>query len=182
MGIQMQDNRMLHRLEVVFRWLGYFMLGSTLFIVFSAIQQFARTDIVMADGITPANTDLFFFLPHVIGLIRHLTQAFFLLLVAQIFSLLMNSAEKKYDYGDRLMIVTSIGFLLQGAVGFISWVELGNSSNPIENLERAGGYYYMVAYVLSGFSQLLTPTLYAVTIFVLYRHFVRMVNFESEVV
>jgi uncharacterized membrane protein len=182
MGVAVKNRKMLSRLEQVFRWLGYYLLASAAFAIVWSIREFARTDIVLADGITPANTDPFFILPQITTLVTYITQAFFVLLVGQVFALLLNGSEKLYERGDRLMIVTTIGFVLQGVSSFTNWIHNAYEWDPLGKFHDPGGNYYLAYFVMSGFSQLLTPILYAVTIFVLYRHFVQMVSFESEVV
>ncbi|MBK7844190.1 MAG: hypothetical protein IPJ71_10920 [Bdellovibrionales bacterium] len=177
----MKDSKIIARLETIFKWLGYLMLAAAVFAIFTTAKEFARTDIVMPDGVTPANTDIFYLMPQVTNLIVFLTQAFFVLLVSHVFSLIRGGTEKHYQYGQRLMTVTCVGFVLHGLLSFGSWVHTMLTLPPSNTFSGSMQYLMTVSYCVSALGRLM-PVLYAITIFVLYRHFVKMVTFESEVV
>ncbi len=110
-----------------------------------------------------------------------LTQAFFVLLVSHVFALLRGWSEERYHFGDRLMLVTCAGFTLQGILGFVGYVYTIINFKMTDAYGNMNPFYMNVSYAVSALSELM-PVLYALTILVLYRHFVQMVSFESEVV
>lgn len=177
----MNSTKMIERLENIFKWLGYLMLASTVFVIFTTAKEFARTDIVMPDGITPANADIFYVMPQLTNLVVYMTQAFFVLLVSHVFSLIRGGVEKRYEYGQRLMMVTCFGFALHGVMSFGSWIHTMATLPPSNAFSGSMQFLMAASYCVSALGQLM-PVLYAITIFVLYRHFVKMVTFESEVV
>ena len=176
----MKNADLVAKLELTFKWLGYLFFVGTLFGIYTSIKRFTHMDFVQHDGVTPANTELVHVLPQVRVLVDLMTNGFFLLLVSHVFSLIRGGSEHTHQYGFRLMTVTCVGFVLQALIGFSSAI-YALVKFPKDALNATLDYLLFATSFLTSLGYLI-PILYALTIFVLYRHFVGMIKFESEVV
>lgn len=101
--------------------------------------------------------------------------AFFLFLVSAVLGMIFHRAPVKTQQTERFLILTCIGFIGESVFGF--------SGRLIDQIRLFGEWDIMTSFLYSlGFISDLVGIVYAITIFVVYRHFSQLVKFESEVV
>jgi hypothetical protein len=108
-------------------------------------------------------------------------QAFFAFLVSAVLGMIFHRAPVRTQQTERFLILTCIGFVGEGIIGVISWVQLLYELFSHTSFSGIIGWLSMGTYLLN-FVQSLSSFLYAATIYILYKHFSRMVTFESEVI
>jgi hypothetical protein len=112
-----------------------------------------------------------------------LANAFLAFLVAAVFRMIEKQAPVRNETAKRLMIVCFLSYMASA---------ICDVSSFINKLRNEPGYWqwpnfkgfdwlFFIPFTSSPFISLFIPVLYAVTIFVLFTHFTRMVTFESEV-
>lgn len=136
----------------------------------------------------PASNDLiqwpkheFLFLKQVRVLFTSLGQAFFAFLVSSIFDMIFHRAPVKRQQTESFLILACIGFVGEGLLGMISWVQSAFYIFPTFGNSTGLDILSALSYLLSLFPNLIS-FVYAITIYVLFKHFSQMVTFESEVV
>jgi hypothetical protein len=104
-----------------------------------------------------------------------LAQAFFAFMMSSIFGMMFHGRPIHRERTDRFMILTCLGFVGEGVIGIISWVQLLITQLPHSD------WLVETSYFFGGLSSL-APFLYAVSIYLLYRHYSKLITFESEVI
>lgn len=107
-------------------------------------------------------------------------QAFFAFLVSSIFGMIFQRAPARTEQTEIFLKLTCIGFAGDGILGLISWIRSAFYIFP-QTMKSGWEILSGLSYLLSVFS-ILISFVYAITIYVLYRHFSQLVTFESEVV
>jgi hypothetical protein len=120
----------------------------------------------------------FHFLKQVRLLFSSVGQAFFAFLVSSIFKMIFHRAPARSQQTRAFLTLTCIGFAAEGLFGLITWIQIATYMLGQSN---AWGPLSVISYLLSLFPSLVS-FIYAVTIYVLYEHFSKLVTFESEVI
>lgn len=123
----------------------------------------------------------FYFLKQMRILFSSLGQAFFAFLVSSIFDMIFHRAPVRRQQTESFLIITCIGFVGEGLLGSISWAQSVLYIFPTFAKSTGPDLLSALSYLLSLFPNLIS-FVYAITIYVLFRHFSQMVTFESEVV
>jgi len=106
-----------------------------------------------------------------------IANAFFAFLMSSVFAMIFQRTPPSAQ-AERFLILTCAGFVGEGLLTLYNWItglshlQFGNESWQIMTV---------MAYVLSVFTPLMS-FIFAMTIYVLYKHFTRLITFESEVV
>ncbi len=101
--------------------------------------------------------------------------AFFLFLVSAVLGMIFHRSPVKTQQTERFLILTCIGFIGEGVFGF--------SGRVIDLIRLFGEWDIMTSLLYSlGLISDLIGIVYAITIYIVYRHFSQLVKFESEVV
>lgn len=114
-------------------------------------------------------------------LFSSLAQAFFAFLVSAVFDMIFHRAPVRSQQTERFLILTCIGFCGEGLFGIILWAQSAFYILPQYDFSSDLGILSVTTYFLSIFSNLIS-FVYALTIYILFRHFSKMVTFEAEVV
>jgi len=102
-----------------------------------------------------------------------LASAFLAFLVAAVVRMIQRESPAGNETARRVMIVCCLSYAASALVRIHVL-----ASSPIIAPQVAKGFGWMLTYSLTA---VLSPILYAASIYVLYTHFTRMVEFESEV-
>lgn len=113
-----------------------------------------------------------------------LAQAFFAFLISSVFGMVFHKAPVKQQQTEVFLKLTCIGFIGEGVMGLVVWgysiVGLFTVEAPSVDANIFQTLFHILS-VLQIFPNFI-PLVYAIAVYVLYRHFSRMVLFESEVV
>lgn len=123
----------------------------------------------------------FYFLKSARLLFSSIAQAFFAFLVSAVFDMAFKRAPVRAQQAVSFLLLTCIGFCGEGLLSVIAWAQSLFYILPQSDFSSGFGVLSAATYLLSIFSSLI-PFVYAVTIYILYRHFSKMVSFEAEVV
>jgi magnesium-transporting ATPase (P-type) len=123
----------------------------------------------------------FSFLEQMRILFSSIGQAFFAFLVSAIFDMIFHRAPVGSQRTERFLVLTCVGFVGEGLLGLVLWGQVGIQIVPQFEMSTSLGLISVFNYLLSLFPNLIS-FVYAITIYVLYKHFSQMVAFESEVV
>lgn len=123
------------------------------------------------------------------GLVVDLTQAFFAFFMSAVFGMIFHRQPVGSQRAERFLIITCCGFVLESLIRVYSTVEFAIRQgllcnlveNPILNCGPLANTLQIVSH-MTVLASALSPLLFAITIYVLFRHFTRMVTFEAEVV
>ena len=156
--------------------LAWFLISSVLVGIWSRVVGYgqAQNDLtgymgVMAGEFNVENTFS--------SLFSGLGNAFFAFLIAAVVRMILKKAPVAIEYANRLMIVCCL-FYLAGAL--IRFYDLIHGLLLTRRLVPGFVWGMLAPYPLLAIPAI-TPLLYAASIYVLYRHFTDMVQFESEV-
>ncbi len=177
----MKDKRLLTGLQKLFWIAGWAMIALTIFGAVATIQSSSHE--VQIDGVTPAMRDFFFVLSKFRVLVNGIAEAFFALLVSTVFGMIVSGQSAKTDQSNRFLLLTCWGLVGQSFLSLISVIHTV-VQYPFMGLNNPSFYIKFMSVLgnVMSAAQSLVPILYAVTIYVLYRHFTRMVTFEAEVI
>jgi hypothetical protein len=113
------------------------------------------------------------------ALLSSVGAAFFAFLMSAVFGMLFHRAPVESQKAEAFLVLCCLGFAGEGVVRIVSWgLWLRYASF---DLSSALGWLSVSSTLLS-LCMHLVSLVYAITIYVLYRHFYRLVSFESEVV
>jgi hypothetical protein len=161
----------IRRLEIIFLTLGW----ASLTIAILNIYNSMRAMMGPRSPFEQLLSDHEVFLIQFKFLMGSLGDAFFAFLLSS--ALFMIRHQKPVDSKkiDLFLKITCFGFLVEGLLGILGWI---NSSKPQESFGQ-------ISYWFVYFAQL-TPSLmsclYAVTLYILFQHFFKLITFKSEVV
>lgn len=168
------------RLQIVFWVLGWATLALTLMkIGMSAFQHFqpaAEFEIIPRAP--------FIFLLELQKLFSGIGEAFFAFLVSAVFGMVYHRKPIGTQRNERFLLLACVGFLAESLLGALHMIRLGFQIIP-DALNSNSGTEYIASQIISYFlffAPSILSSLYAITIFVLFRHFAQLVTFESEVV
>src|SRR5690606_37844090 len=102
-------------------------------------------------------------------------------LVSAVFGMAFKRAPVCAHQTESFLLLACIGFCGEGLIGIIGWVQSAFHFFPTYDYSSGLGIFSAATNLLSIFSNLV-PFVYAVTIYILYRHFSKMITFEAEVV
>ena len=108
-------------------------------------------------------------------LMGSLGDAFFAFLLSSALFMIRNQKPVDSKKIDLFLKMTCFGFLVEGLLGTLGWI---NSSKPQES-------YGQISYWFVYFAQLtpaLMTCLYAITLYILFHHFFKLISFKSEVI
>lgn len=114
-------------------------------------------------------------------LVSTMGQAFFAFLVSSIFGMVFHRAPIKKQQTEAFLTLTCFGFIGEGIFGIIDWIQFGVLVLPNFDLSTSLGWMSIFNHLLNIFPNIIS-FVYAITIFILFRHFTNLVTFESEVV
>ena len=167
----MEHSRLTGRLSRLFWWLGHLTMFGVLFTLIN------RT-IGYWGQLGGQNGFLYQFnlLPECRSIVTSLADGFFLYLVSAVFLIIRHRRPVQMQRAERIMQACCALYTISAAIGFVLlclWIRT----------QFAGGMNWYWAAATGFMTRLgsLTPFLYAVSIYYLYRHFAGLVEFESEV-
>lgn len=113
--------------------------------------------------------------------VKGMSAGFFCLLVSSVLKMISEGKGAK-NFDRRLLKAVCIWFLADGVLGVWSWILnlsyiWGTASS--DSLGITG--LNLLTMLISGFDKVM-PFLFALTIYILHRHFSKMISFESQVV
>jgi hypothetical protein len=129
----------------------------------------------MSESIIQMPKREFFFLNQTRVLFSSLGQAFFAFLISSVFGMILQKAPVRMQQAGKFLRLACIGFIGEGILNLMGWARIGFVL-PMEL-----DVLTLLTYALSVFP-VLNSFVYAITIYVLFKHFSQMVTFESEVV
>lgn len=108
----------------------------------------------------------------------------FAFLMSTVFGLLGDRQAVDLERGNRFLKITVIAFALEALYGEVLWFKVHSQHSWSCSGSLCDWEVQLLNLVspLTTFLTNLTPALFAVTIYILYRHFTRMVEFEAGVV
>lgn len=181
----MSDVKLISGLQKVFWVVGWASLVITAAGMAGTVYFHMKINFDTATGTIPGWSDTFYLLPQFKILVSGVTDAFFAFLVSSVFGMIFHRRPVDIPRSERFLLITCIGFALEAAISFFGWAEyLVRTANLQCSGEQCELWFRAVAagsYALNAISAL-SPLLYSITIYVLFRHFASMVTFESEVV
>ena len=108
---------------------------------------------------------------------------FFSFLIASVFRMIRIGRVVDLERSERFLKLACIGFVGTGLLSLVPW--LSNARLTVGALFSDGSFaaniWNLVSMVIATFT-CLVPFMYAITLYVLFRHFSGMVKFQSEVV
>jgi len=168
----MDHSRLTGRLSGLFRWLGHLTMFGVLFTIANRALGYLG-QLYGQDGFIIQ----FNLLQECRSIANSLADGFFLYLVSAVFLIIRHKRPVQMRRTERVMQACCALYTLSAAIGFVLlllWIRT----------QFSGGMNWYWAAVTGFMARLgsLTPFLYAVSIYFLYRHFAGLVEFESEVV
>jgi hypothetical protein len=172
MEASMDQNRLAGRLSRIFWWLGHLAMLGVLFTLANRASGYLG-QLGGQNGFVYQ----FSLLQECRSVITSLADGFFLYLVSSVFQMIQHRRPIHMQRTGRIMQACCALYTVSAAVGFLLLCIL------IKELSSDGLHWYWAAATgLMTRLSALTPFLYAVSIYFLYRHFAGLVEFESEVV
>lgn len=129
----------------------------------------------------PWPKEQFSFLMQVQTLFSSLAQAFFAFLVSSVFDMIFHRKPAKPKQTESFLLLTCLGFVGSGVVGLIWWIQSAFTLLPGFDTSSGLGLLSIFNYFLGLFPSLMA-FVYAITVYVLFKHFSQLVAFESEVI
>lgn len=172
------DLKIIGRLQKIFWVIGWSVLVLTGLIIGLEIYEFFRP--VPESGFVWPKRE-FNLLVSIKLLFSSLAQAFFAFLVSAVFEMVFHRAPVRPQQAETFMRLTCLGFVGEGAVGVISWIISTVQSFSTFDVSTGPGILMTTTSLLSIFPSLIL-FVYAISIYVLFRHFSQMVSFEATVV
>jgi hypothetical protein len=106
-----------------------------------------------------------------------LANVFLAFLMAAVIRMIEKRAPIGIEYANRLMLVCCCSYLANALIQFHNLIQ-----SFFATLKLLGRFYFLsIPTEIAMAVPMIAPVLYAASIFVLYRHFTTMVEFESEV-
>lgn len=126
----------------------------------------------------------FSFLSSFSDLFSYLAQAYFAFLVSSVFAMVFNRGVHREPAGlaraQRFLVLTCGAFVIDGLLALVSWLQAGVYF--VNHIQFSWMGLLSVGAFLLGAAQGAILFVYAISIYVLFRHFVSLVQFEAEVV
>lgn len=159
-------------------WIAFQLVGWAILLnlVVEAIGVY-RNEISMAEmGITTHREAIYLpaKLPYLFSMIGN---AFFAFLVGSVFRMLELGRPVQIELAGRLLLVCCFGYGAEAVVRSYFWIIQCQSLWHVMSFSPA--LYF--AQCLTSFVGILVPLLYAAAVFVLFKHFSKMLAFEAEV-
>ena len=108
-------------------------------------------------------------------------KVFFAFLMSSLFEIIRNKGPIHMKRSEKFLFMTCSGFSVAGLLGLIIWIrELTRLALPSQSTSADQMIY--IASSIEWFIQSIWPLLFSVSIYILYRHFSRLVTFETEVI
>jgi hypothetical protein len=129
----------------------------------------------------------FYFVPESIVLFDSLGYIFFAFLISAVFKMLANKNELNLERAERFLYVTSASFLLKTIFSFIQFVgivRMGTGGNACKKFLECGVGFELLTLssnALMFVNQCVPSLLMALTTFILFKHFAKLISFEAEV-
>jgi hypothetical protein len=175
--------KLLSGLRRFFWTAGWVYLAVTVLAIGGAIYQQVQTRFVSVPGLDVEWANSARLLMHFQSFAGSLSEIFFAFLMSTVFGMLARETVSM-ERANRFLKITCCAFLLQSLLGMSSWVFTFKFKQLYCGSEGCdlGGMFFLLTSEAIALVMVLSPVLYAVTIYVLYNHFTRMVQFEAEVV
>lgn len=170
--------KLIPSLQKTFWIVGWFILALT--VVNIAVQAFQYFNPITSELITLPKQH-FSFLHSMQLLFSGIAQAFFAFLVSAVFGMAFKTSPIQKQQTEAFLILTCLGFCAEGFIGLASWIKMIIDILPHFDYSSFFGALSLTGYLLSIFGNLIS-FVYAITIYILYKHFSKMVSFEEEVI
>jgi hypothetical protein len=131
-------------------------------------------------GLVPFGKEPFELLFQVRLLFTSLAQAFFAFLMSAVFDMVFRRRAVRAEQAEIFLKLTIVGFVGEGVINILSWVRM-MWQIVVESPDREWMWAQGALYFLQIAPHLLN-FVYAASIYILFRHFSALVEFESEVV
>lgn len=159
------------RLEITFLTLGWASLTIAGLNIYSSIRLMMGPRSPFDQLLTAHET----FLIQFKFLMGSLGDAFFAFLLSSALFMIRHQRPVESKKIDLFLKITCFSFLVEGLLGTLGWLK---ASKPQESFDQ-------ISYWFVYFSQLapsLMSCLYAVTLYILFHHFFKLISFKSEVI
>ncbi len=118
--------------------------------------------------------------------------AFFAFLISAVFKMILHKAPVNMEQTERYLILTCIGFAGEGLFALSGWLQstayvfsrmIGDWGTIVSDpmLFALSDGTLLLGHLISLFTNFI-PFVYAISVYVLFKHFSQLVTFESEVV
>ncbi len=189
------ERKLLLKLQKIYFFIGWGLLALTLVVIGVKAQAFlgAPDDSLLSADLKAQfiphyiSHGQFYFVPESIMLFDSLGYIFFAFLISEILKILANKNELNLERAERFLLVTSGSFMLKTIFALIQFVEMmkvGTGGTACKKIFECGvGHELLVlsSNTLLFVNQCVPSLLMAITTFILFKHFVKMLSFEAEV-
>lgn len=165
-------------LQKIFWIIGWSVLAVS--VAATAMEAYAYF-VLVPDSLIPVSKKTFSFLGSTRRVFSEVGLAFSAFLVSDTFELIFHRVSRRPQRTERFLVLACIGFIGEGMLGVITWTLSASQIVPAYDLSTVPGVFSVSMYVVSIFSSLIS-FLIALTIYVFYRQFQRMVSVEVQAV
>jgi hypothetical protein len=187
MKLAWDKNKVLGNLQKLFYGIGWLMTALTVISLAVAAVTYLRISASNLSGFFPTESFLFSFVTPVQAFFSGIANATFAFLMSAVFRMIRKGKPVRMAQAEKFLKLCCGSFLILGVMNVILFIQ--RTILDLEAEFSAGSSYVQLRdHALSflthtiALTEYLTPFFYAVTIFVLFHHFSKMVAFESEVV
>ena len=181
----MKNKQVTQGLERLFWFAGWAIIIVTVLGFLATINSGLNLNIIGIDGAPSAMGEAMHVFSKFRILIQGVAEAFFSFLMSSVFGMIFQGRPANFRQAENYMRITCVGIVLHSILSFSSWLLEVINYKPICLFDGDCTPYMKVmafcSYSMIGIGTLV-PVLYAITIFVLFHHFTRMVAFEAEVI
>lgn len=163
-------------LQKTFRVIGWSILALAVMSIAKETYEFFKPTSEMIQFQQPRELQ---FMKSVANIFSYLSQAYFAFLVSAVFDMVFHRAPIRTAQAERFLFLTCAGFFVEGVFNIIGWIQTAVYFNYIDFSWM--GILGVGAFILGVFPVVIS-FVYAISIYVLFRHFSQMVTFEAEVV
>lgn len=177
----MENQKVLKNLEKLFWVIGWIVLAITFFGVAATVYRYAYPPEVFGQQIE-FPSDAFALFLQLKQLFSGFGEAFFAFLMSSVFTMTIHRQPVDLARAERFMICTCVGWIGAGLISMISWGRTLYMMAPGSNLILDNEWLQIGLTVLTWLGSLesLMPFIYALTVYVLFKQFSKMITFEAE--
>lgn len=177
----MKNQKVLKNLEKLFWVIGWVVLAITFIGVAATVYRHYSPPEVFGQQVE-FPSDSFALFIYLKQLFSGFGEAFFAFLMSSVFTMTIHRQPVDLERAERFLLCTCVGWIGAGVISMISWGRTIYMMSPGSSLILDNEWWQVGVTVLTwlGSLQSLMPFIYALTVYVLFQQFSRMIIFEAE--
>lgn len=177
----MENQKVLKKLETLFWVIGWVVMAITFFGVAATVYRYWYPPEIFGQAIE-FPSDSFALVLQLKQLFSGFGDAFFAFLMSSVFTMTIHRQPVDLARAERFLLCTSVGWVGAGLISMISWARTIYLMMPESSLILDNEWLQIGITVLTwlGSLQSLMPFIYALTVYVLFKQFSKMITFEAE--